>query len=98
MFFSCCPDVWSEMWNGLDMCAGEERKDKEKKVTLPTVSNYTIHDADDPSNAKQEGTGSCIYPFIVHCLTQAAPIHLFDLPISFIPCFRLRNGSAFVRE
>ncbi|KAM0878228.1 hypothetical protein ACQ4PT_035025 [Festuca glaucescens] len=33
---------------------GEERKDKEKKVTLPTVSNYTIHDNEDPSNAKQE--------------------------------------------
>ncbi|XP_047095500.1 alpha-1,3-arabinosyltransferase XAT3-like isoform X2 [Lolium rigidum] len=37
---------------------GEERKDKEKKVTLPTVSNYTIHDADDPSNAKQEGASN----------------------------------------
>ncbi|XBJ18010.1 hypothetical protein VPH35_009286 [Triticum aestivum] len=35
----------------------EEERDEEKhaKVTLPTVSNYTIHDAEDAENAKQEG-------------------------------------------
>lgn len=35
---------------------GEGEKKGHRKVTLPTVSNYTIRDAEDSDNAKQQGS------------------------------------------
>jgi len=44
--------------SNLEMLGGERRKDEEKRVTLPTVSNYTIHDPEDTENAKPQGAGN----------------------------------------
>lgn len=48
--------------------AGEKHK-----LTLPTVSNYTIHDTEDMENAKQDG----VYPTCHYLFIYAS--HLFIL-------------------
>lgn len=40
------------------LLGGERRGEEKHRVTLPTVSNYTIHDVEDTENAKQEGSTS----------------------------------------
>lgn len=39
----------------------EEGHTQHSKVTLPTVSNYTIRDAEDTDNGKQEGSRCCFF-------------------------------------
>jgi hypothetical protein len=52
-------------WNGASGGGDGEKKGtapKGRKVALPTVSNYTIHDADDTEPAKQDGNDVPTHP------------------------------------